>query len=215
VAYYPFDGTAGTNCVTGVDANVVGSPTTGVSGVSANTNDAWEFVGDGGSGDDSITDAVESSQDLPINGQEATIAGWFRHESHPENTEEFARILSVDNGVDTNDNNYSILFRGGTSNAINLYVGTDTANISVSPGTWYFVAATVDGSTGTLYVYDTNGELSASPVSNSDTRSQTAGEKLCMMAGDAREVDGRMDEVFAFSTALSASEVDALYDNSF
>jgi hypothetical protein len=213
-AHFSFDSDTATNRATATDATVIGDPTTGVSGAFDNSGEAWEFTGGGGGGDDSVTDAVESAQDLPINGQEATIAGWFRHESHPENTEEFGRILCADDGVDTNNHNYSILFRGSTANAINLYVGNDTSNISVSPGTWYFVAATVDGDTGTLYVFDEDGELDGSPVSAADARSQTGSEKLCMMAGDAREVAGRMDEAFAFSTALSQSEVVRLYNNS-
>jgi hypothetical protein len=227
-AYFTFDGTTLTNCITGVDATVVGSPTKNQSGVNANTNNAWDFAIDGDT--DTLGDGAESGQNLPIYGDQVTIAGWFRYTDY----DDFGRIIEAEDGVDQNNKKFEIIFRPRSEgeNLINLYTGNynsggDSPAIGpLSTGTWYFVAATTDGSDASdaaaLYVYDQNGQVNKvtvvdnrgeSGVDPGDPRGEPA--KLGMMAGGNREVDGRMDEAYAFSTHFTDSEIQTLYDNSF
>ena len=45
-------------------------------------------------------------------------------------------------------------------------------------------------------------------------RGQSGSEDLNMMAGDDSEVEGRLDEVYAYARQFSQSEVNTLYNDS-
>jgi hypothetical protein len=84
--------------------------------------------------------------------------------------------------------------------------------IGLGTGTWYYIVTVVDGDTIRLHVFDTNGELSDSPQTYTLPRGRTPADPLDLMAGDGKDIEGRLDEVRAFSGPLSPSEVTDLYD---
>jgi hypothetical protein len=218
VAYYSLDESSlpPSNAVTGTDASVTGSPTTGENGIK---NTAFGFDESGSNDRDTTTDALTSGQNLPLNGSEATVGAWFRYTTK----EDFARVYQIGSTVNETPTSggWDVEFDSNTDDlklvtwtSANSGTANSSGTITLASDTWYFAVGVVDGSDGTMYVFDQNGELSASPVTTSG-RDQTGNEPLILMGGDNSDAAGRMDEVYALSTALSASEVTTLYNNSF
>lgn len=220
--YFSLDGDTAVNQVTGTEADVTGDPTTGVGGVLGN---AWEFTtsGDPPGGRDSTTGAVTSGQTLPLNGETATVGAWVNFTDH----EAYSRFYQVGGSVSeaaAGTGGYEVIFHGATDAPNDLLVadgagrvpglGADTGVFAgLSTGTWYFVVIVRDGADYRLHVFDTNGELEDSPATGShDSPPPTSsGELLVLMSGDDSETAGRIDEVYAYSRALSEEEVLELY----
>lgn len=211
-AYFPLDGDAPVNEVTANEAEVVGEPTPGAEGV---LGSAWEFT------DDGTIDTVENvvvSEPLPINGEEATVAAWI---NATELTEPYSRVYQVDEegnpGLGESTNGYNIEFFD-TNPTLHgqLWDGGDigrdqNGEVSVGTGEWYFVVTVAEGDEITYYAYSQNGEVGSSPASASGTRGRSDAASLMMMCGDGRETPGRMDEVRAYSRALSEDEIMELF----
>jgi hypothetical protein len=211
-AYIPLDASSlpATNVITGADAPTASNsnpPSPGAEGVSSNTNGAFSF--------DASNNEGLTTEPLPINGTEATIAAWYRFSSH----EPFARVYEA--GTGSTDGAWEVLFNNKTNN-LGLYAqggswSGGVPKITLSPDTWYFVVSVLESPTSyRLTVYDESGQVDS--VSDTDgERTGDTNKQLNMMAkvdGD-EETTGRMDEVRAYSRALSAEEVDALYSGSF
>jgi hypothetical protein len=206
-AHYTFDGASPTNVVTGADATAPdGSPANGAAGI---RDDAFSF-------DASNSEALVSGNDLPLGGSEVTLAAWVRYTSY----QGYSRIYQVGAGPGSatvsNDGGIETLFDGGTD-VEDIFVaanggGGSGGNIGLSSDAWYFVVTVADGSNIRLHVFDRDGELDASPISGNDSRTTTnSGLPLTMMAGDSDYTTGRLDEVYAYSAALSETQVEDLY----
>lgn len=217
-AYYSLDEASlpPTNTVTGTDAAVTGEPTTGEPGI---RNTAFGFTTDDSR--KTTGDALTSGRELPLNGQAATVATWFRYTSK----ESYARVYQVGGGgpdgiPSVAGGGHNVEFIAGSNDiALALWPpeggsSNKAGPVTLSPETWYFLVCVVDGNEGRMYVFDQDGELTDGGVTTSG-RGQTGSELLNLMGGDSSDPAGRMDEVYAFSKALSASEVMTLYDNSF
>jgi hypothetical protein len=212
-AYYPLDNDAGKNCITGnsitkVDGNT--SIDTSASGAVANTNGAFDLknVDDG-----SDNDGLVSNGSLPLNGDGATVAGWFNFDSH----DGFGRVFQVGGSFSSSaGDGYDVELVDDTNAKLVTFGGfTEAGKIPVSPNTWYFFAAVVDGPNGNirLQIFDTSGELADSPKTGSDGRSRSSVNKfLHLGGGDGSYVDGTFDEIFAFSEALTENDVLSLYN---
>jgi hypothetical protein len=219
-AYFAFDGDTTMNQITGTDASVTGEPTTDATGV---VDGAWGFTTSGDAQDNrtSTTDAVTSGETLPLNGETATVGAWVNFTGH----EAFGRLYQVGGSVAdaaAGNGGHEVIFHGGTDAPNDLLVadgngrvvGSDTGVFSdLSTETWYFVVLVRDGTDYRLHVFDESGELDSSPATGShDSAPPTSsGELLVMMSGDDSETAGRMDEMYAYSRALSEGEVTDLY----
>ncbi len=211
-AYVPLDGDTPVNEVTGNEAEVVGEPTSGATGVLGN---AWEFT------DNEDINSVENvivSEPLPINGEEATIAAWI---NVADLTEPYSRVYQVDDegnpGLGESTNGYNIEFFD-TNDTLHAQLWDngdiardDTGEISLGTGEWYFVVCVIEGGELTFYAYDQNGEVGGSPAVTSGTRAQSDTASLMLMCGDGRDTPGRMDEVRAYSRALSEDGIFQLF----
>jgi arylsulfatase A-like enzyme len=199
--------------VTGTEAVVTGSPTTGESGI---RDTAFGFSINGNTSDDKgpgAADALTTGEDLPLNGTGGTVGAWFRFVKH----EKYARFCQVGSTVDgLPSNGWDVEF-DDTTDDLKLVLWdqgslSNSPTVTLTPDTWYFVVAVVgDGGTARLHVFDETGELDPSPVTMDDTRDRTDGDRLHLMAGDGGDVDGRMDEVYAYSRALSEDQIAELY----
>jgi len=212
-AYVSFDAEAATNQVTGTDAEVVGDPETGADGV---INDAWGFTDNGTR--DSVADAVVT-EPLPLNGETATVGAWINFTSH----EEFGRLYQVAGATDTTPGEgelgWDVEFNSGADSVFVVNWNGDSGRVTptetgISPETWYFVVTVVDGDEARLHVFDENGQVDGSPGVGTAPRTQSDGEPLILMAADGSDTVGRMDEVRAYSRALSEQEVLELYAGS-
>jgi len=211
-AYFSLDGDTPVNQVTGTEASVVGSPTSGQSGF---RNTAWEF---GTNETIDSTDSTVISEPLPLNGEGATVGAWINHDAI---TEDYSRVYHVDDGgnPDSPTNGWNIEF-GGTDNTVahQFWNGGDIGaegqpSVSCPAGEWVFVVTVVEGSDATIYTFDEEGQIASGSGGGDRTQSELA--QLILMAGDGRDTPGLMDEVWAYSRALSDSEVDRLYNQSF
>ena len=213
-AYYSLDGDTPTNAVTGNDATIEGDVTTGEDGLVGN---AYKFHTNGTI--DSVADTVVS-EPLPLNGEAVTVGAWINHGAI---TEDFSRVYHVDEGgnLDSPTNGWNIEF-SGTSNTVNQQywdggqLGADSQpGVPVPANEWIFVVTVIDGGEVTIYAFDENGQLDGSPGTGNGNRGRSDMASLILMAGDGRDTPGRMDEVWAYSRALSPSAVERLYSQSF
>ena len=209
-AYYPLDGSA-TNAVTGTDATVAGEPATDAEGV---VNGAFEFTETGDRS--SVADALVT-EDLPLNGEGATVGAWVNVTGH----EPYSKLFQIGGSLDgLPPNGWDIEFND-TADSAWIVTWTDEEAVraeatetSLSTDTWYFIVAVVDGDDARLHVFDQSGEIDDSPKSGSGDRAQTDAVPLHLMAGAGDDTAGRLDEVRAYSRALSEEEVTALYGGS-
>jgi hypothetical protein len=211
-AYYSLNGDTAANLVTGTDAVENGSPSSGAAGV----------VGDAFSFDHTSTEGLKSGEALALNGQAATVGAWVNFTSKND----FGRIYQIGGDfADIPDDGWQTRFDGSNDNllietrdggSLTELVPTD----ALDSDTWYFVVTVLDepGDEARIHAYDQSGELSNSPYTGalgSPAWSQTGSERLVLMAGGNDEgTSGRMDEVRAYSRALSESEVTTLYQGS-
>jgi len=226
-AYFSLDTDTPTNAVTGNEASVVGaSPGEATGGATGIIDDAWEFTTNDSTGASEFTvgNAIVSEQ-LPINGEAATVGAWI---NHPAIIEDYGRVYHVDSGGVAGStaegsgptNGWNIEF-SGTDNAVSQQywdggdLGADTQpTVPVPQDEWIFVVSVVDGNDITIYTFDEDGQLDGSPGTGGGTRAQSDSAALILMAGDGRDTPGRMDEVRAYSRALSEEEVMRLYNGS-
>jgi len=212
-AYFPLDSDTAVNQLTGNEATIVGEPSSGASGV---IGSAWEFTADGSA--ETVTDTV-ISEPLPINGEEATVGAWMYAD---EVTEEYGRAFHVDEGGEPSGdpgptNGFNIEFSGTDPELAPQYwsgggIGVDTGGTVPAPtGEWVFVVMVVEGNDCRFHTFGQSGELDGSPAEGTGTRGQSDEASVILMTGDGRETPGRMDEVRAYSRALSEDEVEALY----
>ena len=88
---------------------------------------------------------------------------------------------------------------------------------TLTTGTWYHLAATWDGSSMKIYV---NGATSGSSTSTTGTQLINSGNELAFGAGlqtvplANRAYAGHMDSVHVFNKALSAAEIQTVYERS-
>lgn len=210
------------NEVTGTDATISGDVTTGVEGIIGN---AYEFDVDQETGvtippEDATVAGGVTTESLPLNGESATVAAWFNYTDH----EQWARAPfqvggSLSEGPtngwdiefeDTTQNIYPQLWNNG-----NVGRGTGGSAITVDPGTWYFVVMVVEGGDARHHVFDQNGELDVSPqIWTGGSRTQSENEPIILGVGQGYDMAGRVDDVWAYSRALSENEVGQLHTQS-
>jgi len=186
-AYFPLDGDTPVNQLTGNEADVAGTAANAI-----------------------------VSEALPINGEGATVGAWMYAE---EVIEDYGRAFHVDEGGNTDSptNGYNIEFSGADPTLSPQYwdggsIGVDSGSAVPAPtGEWLFVVMVVEGDDCRYHTFGTDGELDGSPQEGTGTRGQSEEASLIMMAGDGRETVGRMDEMRAYSRALSEEEVRNLY----
>ena len=207
-AHFPLNGDTPTNTVTGNDATIQGDVTTGAEGVVGN---AYEFHTNGDI--ESAAGAVVT-EPLPLNGEAATAGAWMNFTGH----EEYARGPYQIGGTPNTfpPAGWDVEFNG-TSNDITVQVSddgspvADVGTITLQPETWYFIVTVIDGDQASLHVFDQDGELDASPVTGSGTRTRSSAEPMILGVGDGRDIAGRIDNVWAYSRALSGDEIGQLY----
>ncbi|WP_225335345.1 family 16 glycoside hydrolase [Halomicrobium urmianum] len=216
-AHLPLDGDTPTNEVTGADATLQGGVATGQSGVVGN---AYEVHTNQETGveippaEAEPGDAVVT-ESLPLNGEAATAAAWINVTDH----EQWARApfqvggspAALTNGWDLefSSNDDAIIPQVWQDGSPSRGSGPDP--IPIDRETWYFVVMVVDGGDSRLHVFDQNGEIDASPRSWSGSRTQTDEAPLVLGTGQGYDMAGRIDDVWAYSRALSPDEVSDLH----
>jgi hypothetical protein len=199
-AYYPFSGNA--NDVSGNGLNgVVNGPllTTDRFG---NANSAYSFNGV----DDDITVAHNPLLDIT---QQITLAAWIYPTA--QKTQEIVRLGAAVNG--TTAAPYGLALSGTGDIVFSLrpnLVFTQARRTGYPLNTWTFVVGTYDGTNMKLYV---NGVLETTiPISgllNTTTDPLLIGTRLNLPADTFA---GKLDEIQIYNTALTAAQINVLYN---
>ncbi len=139
-----------------------------------------------------------------------SVDGWFNFSSNSGVIVLFAKPV----GTGLQDS-YQVFLNGGVLSAgIGDSTSSDlaTSSFTPTPGTWYHIALTYDGSTLTLYVND---EVVAS-AATSRTIGYDGHAFLIGADSNNEQVSfffpGLIDEVEIFDRALSADEIQSIYD---
>ena len=185
------------------DNNTVGSSTDAQEGsrsasfVAANT----EYL--------SITDAAQTGLDITA---DITICGWFKPASINANQFLVGKYRTSDN-----QRSYRIILTSGNVlQAILSSAGTSTrtctAGTTLSAGTWYHFAFVYDGTDIRVYLDGALDPATNNPVTHSAGIFNGSAEfTVGKQDGFSNPVDGLMDEVAVFDRALSADEIDSIY----
>lgn len=162
----------------------------------------------GGDSDDRVT--VPS---FDVSGSAVTLMGWFNVDSFNDQ-----RIVSKATGEQVADHYWMLGINGTNTVRFRIKSGGTTTTTyeptipSLSAGNWYFLAATYDGTNMSVYL---NGVLIGTQ-SKSGTIDSASGVDVAignqpLGAGD-RAFDGRLDEVAVIDQALTAIEIEELYN---
>jgi prepilin-type N-terminal cleavage/methylation domain-containing protein len=155
--------------------------------------------------DDVVT--VSSSNTLNIT-QAVTIAGWVYWRGMPD--------TAIHRIVDKNTKNYTLAIYGSNNAtnpdklifAINNFTIGAYATFPVSTNNWYYVVGTYDGTAARLYI---NGSFNSQGAGIANI--QTSALPLTIgWAGTGINFNGLIDDVRIYNRALSAAEIQALYN---
>jgi hypothetical protein len=216
-AYYSLDGDTATNAVTEADALENGSPTSGAEGI-VGSGFGFEPAGTTGTNDQAENDGLQSGEDLPLNDGEGTIGAWVNIAGH----DDYGRLYQVGGAFGTvPDSGWQTRFdQANDSVLIETRDGGNVSQIATTPpldtDTWYYVATVIQEGEGRIHLFDQDGELSGSPWTGDPATWATSGsDPLFLMTGGYDEgTNGTMDEVRAYSRALTETEVLELYAGS-
>jgi hypothetical protein len=169
------------------------------------TND---YVDCGGSSDFSFTDG--SSNDSAF-----SISAWVKF----DNTNR-ARLVSKDTGTSSRE----YLFGTNATNKFNMLLGNGSVNLDIQNNTtlnntdWFHVVATYDGSETAsglkVYVNADASSLTNNSLGSYSGMPSTGGNlEIGRFANGHSFFNGLVDEVAVFNSALSASDVTAIYNS--
>lgn len=137
-----------------------------------------------------------------------TISGWVYPDGPPANWTGliFSRGGSPATGLNINGNGHL----GYHWN--DAFYNVDSGLV-VPAGQWSFVALVVQPTQATLYLYNSSGLTSYTNVATHSPHAFTSGFRLGGdPAGDDRTLNGRIDEVAIFGSALNADQISAMVE---
>ena len=206
VAYYPLDGNASDMSGNGRDGtSAAGQAPIAGSDRHGGLQKAYFF--------DGVNDKVNlGTLNSTISGQDKlTVWAWVSHSSTGDD-----RILCKSPSTNISDHIFSLGING--SDLLIMRIGTNTTNatsmvgsaVIPSNGTWTQVAMTYDGSKVRSYV---NGALDSHHSLSGNIKSSSDNVYIGNVnGGQNRHFLGKIDELRIYDRALSASDVQALYN---
>ncbi|MCH7938800.1 MAG: fibronectin type III domain-containing protein [Candidatus Marinimicrobia bacterium] len=200
VAYYPFNGDANDATGNGHNSTVTGPVLT--TDRYGNANSAYSF--------DGLDDYMQVSHATALDDDSITVTAWIkpgpiggRVVSKDDGGSQRSYLIATDN---LSGSTYQIAWELFESDGSGFYmVHTTTLNVN----SWYFVAGTFDGILSELYfegvlVHD-------STMVSPPRRNGTAPLQFGKYNLNSNYWDGAIDDVRIYNRALSAAEIDSLY----
>ncbi len=159
------------------------------------------------------------TDNLGIDGGAITISGWVNINTQISSG---FQTLFAQGSTNTFTCNYVEYEYNAGTRRLDFYrekgaVGTEgpTYNITLTPGTWYHVVYTYDGTNVRGYV---NGSLVAGPTAASGSGSSVMtnglgiGDRFYAGSALGNKISAKLDEVGVWSRALSGAEITSLYN---
>ncbi len=204
-AYWKLDETSGTVAVdsssNGHDGTLVGSPTWTTAG---NLDGALDFENSDGA------DRVDAGT-FDISGNALSVSAWIRSEEGVHD----GRIVFKSTGNATADQFWGFTIgeslepdfqiRAGGTRSILAYSG------AVSPGKWYYLVGTYDGTTMRLYINGVEVANMLHAVGGALDEDSTATVTLGDSPIGGRAYDGRIDDARIFNRTLCPTEIYGQY----
>jgi len=154
-----------------------------------------------------------------LDNQKFTWDAWVMPNGPGPNNDGYGSMI-VEKGIDNTHGSFDLLWRDNPDNRFLFFSGDQFSELIESkdtfpPGVFYFVAATYDGATFKLYV---NGVLEGSlaekktiPYTSAHTWQIGSTDAIYRSEGFPRTFNGVIDEVEAFSVALSSAKILSIY----
>ena len=147
-----------------------------------------------------------------------TLVGWIKLNKNTNETGQSAMKI-IDKGLAGQSySSYGLLINASNSAVVRIYTANsasgvvDVGSSPIQKGTWYFVAATFNGTNLNIYI---NGILKSSRTANvgpyNNNEYVSVGAQPQNGGGLTNLFYGSMDDVRIYSRALSAQEIQALY----
>ncbi len=162
---------------------------------------------------DSVTKYITYGNDASLSTNEVSLSAWIRPSSFTEATNWFigkwAGIgRSYGLGVTSSNELTFLLQTAGGSNQIN-------SNITMSTGTWYYITATWDSSSGaTIYIDGSPvGSINANPGNMEASTGNLETGILADNVPTTSDFDGDIDEFMIHNRTLTQEEITFLYDS--
>lgn len=164
---------------------------------------------------DGSNDYIElgsQSGDLRLSGSNGTVSAWILLPDVSAG-DDYKRIVDKSD-AGSGENGYTMWVHtdGIAEFQIDAVAGSKVAiTTAITDGVWVHLAATWDGTTVKIY---RNAVLEGSATDSSQPPSDTTGMRIgSWNHSTGREFQGNIDEVAIWSSALTATEVEAIYDN--
>ncbi len=153
---------------------------------------------------DGIDDRVSISS-YTHSGSVISVSAWVYHNTLPSTIERYVTVGSE-----------GAVIRHSGSGTLQFYVKTGgivrtlVVGAALATGQWYHIVGTWDGTTQRLYK---NGVQIASQVPGGTLDAISNENIFISWAAVGQAMDGRIDEVAVYNTALSAAEITTLYNS--
>jgi sugar lactone lactonase YvrE len=153
------------------------------------------------------TDYVSANTSgLPTGNSDRTLEMWVKANSFPSSGE--AYFAGYGNFGSSNQT-----YHLGTTGSQLFWSqwGTGIGGPSLTPNVWYHVAVTNIGNSATLYLNGVPVGTNTVPIATPAGSSFYIG-RIPGTLGDSRKLDGEVDEVSVYNRALTASEIQSIYN---
>lgn len=201
VFYLPLEEGSGTT-VTDDAASLTGTMTSGVEWVTGRNGCGF------GLDFSSTGEVVDFDNNLSLTGGAYTFMAWVYFRSGGVN--EFGRIIEKDNG---SFSGYTFMVDGGTNLSFypRGYDGGSLSNTDVTINEWHHIAVSYNAGSLTYYIDAVDdGTVGGYAATLSSFGDMGVGNRV----GDtARPVDGILDEIRIYDTAMSQSEIETIMNS--
>lgn len=204
-ADWKMDEASASDPVVDTSGNIGTGTATGTSMIAGHINNARNFVS---TNSDFVT--IPADTDLDMSGSNVTMASWIRTSS----TYGAERLL-IEHNVWSNAGTYQLTTPSSTSFKFN-FTGAGTVPIATAnfaDGNWHLLASTFDDTSNNVTLYFDGVAILSGTVSSTIGSSGSVASYIGARAGSSLFFNGDIDESRIYNRALTAAEINDLYNN--
>ena len=140
-----------------------------------------------------------------------TISAWFKYDAANPN---YSTIIQQEYTVAGDNYLATVRLTNTSTPQISNRNVTLTDTTSLNSGQWYHIVSVFDGSSQTLTMYIDGTQVAQNTSAGSSMLTSAAGSK-CIIGANAnnnRFLDGQIDELGIWNTALTSTQIESIYD---